>query len=79
MRRLLGYTAAVLSSLMTISYAWEYLKQRIDQFAQTETVSNAPKYVMVKLARGDYNNINGPETLVYDYKFFKTIQNFHKN
>jgi hypothetical protein len=54
----------------------EFLRRRIKKLAETDTVTNEKHYVLVKLARGDYNDLNGPETMYYDYKFFKAIKTF---
>jgi hypothetical protein len=67
----------VFGTTLTAIYLVEVIKFKIQKLADTETVYNERQYVLVKLARGDYNRPNGFETLKYDYKFYKTISRFH--
>jgi hypothetical protein len=65
------------TTITTITVA-RFIKHEIDYIAETEQVCSARQYVLVRLARGDYNNLRGIETMRYDYKFYNIISHFHE-
>lgn len=74
----LAYLSSVAGSTVTIVYAYKALKREVEKFSETPTVRNEFEYVLVRLARGDYNNATGIEQLMCDYKFYKAISKFHE-
>jgi hypothetical protein len=69
--------AILANAALTLHYAYRVVKYEIEKLATTETVMSAPKYVMVKAARGHYKDCDLNQILV-DYRFFEQIKNFHE-
>jgi hypothetical protein len=57
----------------------ELIRDRIKKVAAAETVYSPFEYVAVKLARGDYMNVNGIEQIRTDYVFYKQIDPKYKD
>lgn len=73
LRRTLGKASYVLGATVSILYSAEALIEMRRRIAKTEEVSSAREYVIVRLCRGDYMNLDGPNTMLNDYKFYKII------
>jgi len=58
---------------VNIIVATDMIKDRIQKLADTEEVSSAKEYVLVKLARGDYRTVNDIKQIRYDYEFYNVI------
>jgi hypothetical protein len=73
LRRTLGKTSFVLGATVSIMYSIEAMVHMRRRLAETEQVNSASEYVLVRLARGDYMNLDGPNTMINDFKFYKII------
>ena len=73
LRRTLGKASYVLGATVSIMYSLEALNHKRRSLAETETVHSAREYVLVRLCRGDYMNLDGPNTMLNDFKFYKII------
>jgi hypothetical protein len=73
-------TTANFYAVVTVNvlFAADMIRRRVKELAETETVYSAREYVMVRAARGDYNDLNF-DRLKDDYKFFETIQKFQES
>jgi hypothetical protein len=78
MRKTLATLHLIAGTTLTTIAAYEVIKNKIRQIAEIETVRNEREYILVRLARGDYNKSGGFEMMKYDYRFFKIISNFHE-
>jgi hypothetical protein len=77
LRKILGSANFYLGTALSLMYATRELRYHIKKFGETETVYNERQYVMVRLARGDYNNSQMLSMMKTDYKFYKTISKFN--
>jgi hypothetical protein len=75
LKKLLGSVNFYAVASLNIMFAADHIKGRVRKLAKTETVHSAHEYVLVRLARGDYNNLSGLDTLKSDYKFYQIITN----
>lgn len=66
-------------STLNLIYAYRMLKIEWVKLAETDKAENKFHYVAIRLARGDYNNPEGLETLKYDYKFYDQATMYHAN
>jgi hypothetical protein len=78
LKKTLSYLNFVAGSTVGLMYSYKEIKREVKKLAATTSVRNEFEYVLVRLARGDYNNANGFDQLKNDFKFYKTIKNFHQ-
>lgn len=74
-RKLLGSVNFYAVATLNLMFAADHIKLRIRKFANTQTVNSAHEYVLVRLARGDYSNPSGLDTMKNDFKFYQIITN----
>ena len=79
LKKLVGSANFYLVVGMNVVFATDEIKRRIKKLAETETAYSARQYVMIRAARGDYNNLKGFETIQYDYKFFDIVTKFNED
>lgn len=72
-KRILMTVNLILGTALTAASVYETGKHYRRKLAETEIVSNERMFVLVKLARGDYNGPKPFENMKYDYRFFQVI------
>jgi hypothetical protein len=77
LKKLVNHVVFYAFSTLNLIYAYRALKREVVKLAETPKATNKFHYVAIRLARGDYNNVDGIETMTYDYKFYDIATKFH--
>jgi hypothetical protein len=66
-------------STINLMYAYRVLKREVTKLAETDKAENKFHYVAIRLARGDYNELNAEalERMRYDFKFNDIAAQYH--
>lgn len=80
--RALGSTHSILFHTLGIIVTSKQLKKAVEKWAEdvgaTAIAKNELHYLLIRICHGDYNNANGFELLMNDYKFAKIIFKYHE-
>lgn len=76
-RKLLNVVGLTVHTAITVMYARDIFKERLDKVASKETAKNKTDYVLIRFARGDYNKPGGFKQMQNDYKFYDLASGFH--